>query len=72
MPQDVYKTPRPMAFRISISHRLYFGLYSRIARQLAMDPSYVNMVAHGKRRSPKVEAAINEELARIQRVMNKK
>ncbi len=49
-------------------HRLYFGLYSRVAKQLDIDPSYVSRVARGERHSPKIEAAVKKELARIQRI----
>ena len=60
-----------MAFSpFSASHRLYFGLYSRIAKRLDIDPSYVSRVARGKRRSPKIESALKKELARIQRIID--
>jgi hypothetical protein len=41
------------------------GLYSRIARQLNVDRSYVSRVARGERRSDKVEDALLSEFARI-------
>ncbi len=47
-------------------YRLYRGLYSRVARQLAVDRSYVSRVARGERRSPRVEAALKNELRRIE------
>jgi len=47
-------------------YRLYHGLYSRVARQLAVDRSYVSRVARGERRSPRVEAALRNELRRIE------
>ena len=46
---------------------LYRGLYSRVARQLGVDRSYVSRVARGERRSKKVEAALRAELKRIER-----
>ena len=41
------------------------GLYSRIARQLQVDRSYVSRVARGERRSPAVENALTDEFTRI-------
>ena len=49
---------------------LYTGLYTRIARQLGLDPSYVRRVALGERRSPRVTAAIAAELARLQQLQS--
>jgi hypothetical protein len=46
---------------------LYRGIYSRVARQLAIDPSYVSRVARGERRSVKVEAALLKEIRRIEK-----
>jgi transcriptional regulator with XRE-family HTH domain len=34
------------------------GVYSRIARRLGVDRTYVSRVAKGERRSPEVEAAL--------------
>jgi hypothetical protein len=45
---------------------LYTGLYTRVARQLGLDPSYVRRVALGERKSLRVAAAISAELQRIQ------
>jgi len=47
--------------------QLYRGLYIRIARKLAVDPSYVSRVARGDRQSPQIEAALRRELAKINR-----
>lgn len=47
---------------------LYTGLYTRIARQLGLDPSYVRRVDLGERKSPRVTAAIAAELARLQEI----
>jgi len=48
-------------------YRLYRGLYARVARRLGVDRSYVSRVARGQRTSPKVEAALDAELKRIER-----
>jgi hypothetical protein len=47
---------------------LYRGLYSRVARQLGIDRSYVSRVANGQRHSPRVEQAIIRELKRIEKL----
>ena len=41
------------------------GLYSRIARQLQVDRSYVSRVARGERRSAQIEQALSTEFTRI-------
>ena len=41
------------------------GLYSRIARQLQVDRSYVSRVARGERHSEEVERALTTEFDRI-------
>jgi len=41
------------------------GLYSRIARQLGVDRSYVSRVARGERRSEPIERALTNEFDRI-------
>jgi len=41
------------------------GLYQRVADQLGVDPSYVSRVARGERKSPKIEATLNRELAKL-------
>lgn len=46
---------------------LYRGIYSRVARQLGIDPSYVSRVARGERRSIKVEEALIKEIKRIEK-----
>ena len=46
---------------------LYRGIYSRVARQLGIDPSYVSRVARGERQSAKVEAALLKEIRRIEK-----
>ena len=42
------------------------GIYSRIARRLGVDRTYVSRVAKGDRRSPEVEAALIREFDRTQ------
>lgn len=41
------------------------GLYSRVARQLQLDRSYVSRVARGERHSEVVERAITTEFDRV-------
>ncbi len=41
------------------------GLYSRVARQLNLDRSYVSRVARGERHSREVEQALSSEFTRI-------
>ena len=41
------------------------GLYSRVARQLQVDRSYVSRVARGERHSEVVERALTTEFDRI-------
>jgi len=43
------------------------GIYSRIARRLGVDRTYVSRVANGKRRSPEIERALVEEFERSQK-----
>jgi transcriptional regulator with XRE-family HTH domain len=40
------------------------GIYSRIARRLGVDRTYVRRVAKGERHSPSVEAALIQEFDR--------
>ena len=42
-------------------------IYSRIARRLGVDRTYVSRVAKGERHSPNVEAALIEEFDRSQK-----
>jgi hypothetical protein len=41
------------------------GLYSRVARQLKVDRSYVSRVARGERHSSEVEGALSTEFDRV-------
>lgn len=53
-------------------HALYRGVYSRVAKQLGLDRSYVSRVASGQRRSKKVEAALMAEIRRIEKLAGKR
>jgi len=46
---------------------LFRGLYSRVAKQLGVDPSYVSRVARGQRRNANVENALIAEVRRLDR-----
>lgn len=46
----------------------YRGLYSRVARRLGVDRSYVSRVARGERRSRRVEDALRAEVKRIRKL----
>lgn len=61
MTQDHTKNPK--LNRLS----LYRGIYSRVARQLGIDPSYVSRVARGERQSAKVRDALLKEIRRIEK-----
>ena len=43
------------------------GLYSRVAAQLGLERSHVRRVALGMRKSARVQAALTQELKRIDR-----
>jgi CheY-like chemotaxis protein len=45
---------------------LFRGIYSRVARQLGVDRSYVSRVARGERRSEEIEEALRGELRRVE------
>ena len=47
-------------------YALFRGVYSRVARKLGVDRSYVSRVARGERRSPEIEEALRSELRRIE------
>jgi hypothetical protein len=49
------------------AHRLHGGVYRRVADGLSVDPSYVSLVAAGKREGSKVRDALLGELRKIQR-----
>lgn len=52
-------------------HQLYRGIYSRVAKQLGIDRSYVSRVASGERKSEKVQKALMRELQRVEKMMKK-
>lgn len=47
-------------------YALFHGIYSRVARQLGVDRSYVSRVARGERRSEEIEEALRNELRRVE------
>jgi transcriptional regulator with XRE-family HTH domain len=52
-------------------HQLYRGIYSRVAKQLGIDRSYVSRVASGERTSEKVQKALLREIDRVEKMMKK-
>ncbi len=44
---------------------LFRGLYSRVARKLGVDPSYVSRVARGERESKVVLSALTREVKNV-------
>ena len=56
-----------MVEQLETSDNLLFltGLYTRVARQLGVHPSYVSRVARGERRSDRVYRAIAAELSKL-------
>lgn len=56
---------------VLVRHTLYRGIYSRVARELGIDRSYVSRVANGQRRSAKVEKALLKEIKRIEKLSRK-
>lgn len=56
------------AYKVSLLNRYVqslCGLYSRVARQLGVDRSYVSRVARGERRSEPIEQALVTEFERV-------
>jgi transcriptional regulator with XRE-family HTH domain len=53
-------------------HALYRGIYTRVAKRLGVDRSYVSRVASGQRRSPEVEDALLKEIKRIEKAFSKR
>ena len=56
---------------VLVRHSLYRGIYSRVARGLGIDRSYVSRVANGQRRSARVEKALLKEIKRIEKLSRK-
>jgi len=60
----VSQQPGNSAARLRNLHRFVqslCGIYSRVARRLRVDRTYVSRVAKGERHSPKIEAALLED-----------
>jgi hypothetical protein len=49
-------------------HRLYAGVYARVAQDLGVDPSYVSRVARGEHQSEEIEQALIAEIIRIEKL----
>ncbi len=52
--------------RINEHIKAVCGLYTRVARKLGLDRSFVSRVARGERRSPEVESALIAEFERAE------
>jgi len=50
---------------------MFAGVYARVARKMALSPSYVSLVARGKRVSPEVLRALEAELHRLEELKPK-
>ncbi len=46
------------------------GIYARVARTLKVSPSMVSKVANGTRFSPKIEAAVRDELKQLKKKLD--
>ena len=49
---------------LAVASRLR-GLYSRVAKRLGVDPSYVSRVASGQRRSETIQAELENQINKI-------
>jgi hypothetical protein len=65
MSESIEKNPREKMPTINRYVQALCGLYSRVARQLKVDRSYVSRVARGERHSTDVESALSSEFSRI-------
>ena len=61
----------PRMVRLIKWHSLYRGLADRVAKQLGLDPSYVNRIARGERRAANVEQALQAEVTRLEKLRPK-
>jgi transcriptional regulator with XRE-family HTH domain len=52
-------------------HRMFAGVYARVAKKMALSPSFVSRVARGERESPDVLRALEEELSRLEKLKPK-
>ena len=57
--------------RLLRTARLYFGIYSRVARRMKREVSHVRQVALGMRRSKRVEQALLREIKRLNKLASK-
>lgn len=48
----------------------FWGVFARVARKLKVSPSMVSRVAHGHRISPKIQAALREEMKVIKQQLD--
>jgi transcriptional regulator with XRE-family HTH domain len=60
------KNDNPRLERINRYIQALCGIYSRVARKLGVDRSYVSRVAKGERNSQEIEAALISEFQQIQ------
>lgn len=59
---------KPRTHDLICWHRMFAGVYARVAKQMALSPSYVSLVARGKRDSPDVIRALEAELRRLEKL----
>ena len=52
-------------------HRLFDGMFTRIAKQFRVDPSFVYRIAHGQRNSEKIMQALDAEMKRLEKLKPK-
>jgi transcriptional regulator with XRE-family HTH domain len=57
--------------RTLVAISMFQGIYKRVGKRVGVHPSYVSRVAHGKRESPEVVAAIRSELRIIRDYLNR-
>ena len=62
--------PRPTT-TVAAVVKAYRGLLTRVAGRLHLSRSYVSKVASGERRSARVEKALGDEMARIDKRQDK-
>jgi hypothetical protein len=65
MNEAIVQDPKVKMSRVNRYVQALCGLYSRVARQLQVDRSYVSRVARGERHSTEVESALSSEFTRI-------
>ena len=59
---------RKMTLHAYVTQR---GLFARVARTLRIDPSYVSMVANGKRQNDRISQAIEADLNKMRTAKRK-